>query len=718
MLQNIEYFQEFQVLHQAANDLPKQPNLGQVYQTAAAAALEALNCRHATIFILERPAGELTAQARAGKPSEAPEVKHFKWGEGLAGEVAKTGHSIAVRDTASDPRFVESVKPRSAPRSIILAPIKVEEEVLGVISADKDEIDGFTPHNLEILETLALDVGLAINLRRQQDRLQTLNEVGQTLTSGIRLQQDGVLRLIYEQAQKLTQTQNIYIALYEKETNTVHFKLVMEKGQQVDPQHHDRLASRQIKKTKRGKTEEVILTGKPMLHRTRAEEVAWYRQKGHREYVGEMSASHLAVPMILNQKVKGVIAIYDWEQEHAYDEQDIQVLSAMASQAAIALDNAALFNSLTEANQALERRVEALTALNEVGRTLTSGLRLTQDEILELIYQQARQLTGTQDMYIALYDETTQMIEFKLALEKGERAEIAAPRRADMGRRGKTEEVIFTKRPILHKTEQESEAWYKLPEHQEFIGRVPPTWLGVPMMIAEKVLGMIAIYDWEQEHAYDELHQQILSSMASQAAIALDNANLYYEVNQALANANQALERRVEALTALNEVGRTLTSGLRLTQDEILELIYQQARQLTGTQDMYIALYDETTQMIEFKLALEKGERAEIAAPRRADMGRRGKTEEVIFTKRPILHKTEQESEAWYKLPEHQEFTGSNLPSSWLGVPMMIAEKVLGMIAIYDWEQEHATMNYTSKFSPRWPARPPLHWIIQNFTSV
>ncbi|NIN68117.1 MAG: hypothetical protein GTO63_26100, partial [Anaerolineae bacterium] len=50
------------------------------------------------------------------------------------------------------------------------------------------------------------------------------------------------------------------------------------------------------------------------------------------------------------------------------------------------------------------------------------------------------------------------------------------------------------------------------------------------------------------EHAYDEFDLQVLTSMASPAAIALDNADLYYEVNQ-------ALERRVEALSALNEVG-------------------------------------------------------------------------------------------------------------------------------------------------------------------
>lgn len=1039
---------EFQTLHQAATKLAEQPALPEIYQTAVQSTLEALQCRHSTIFILDRKTGELAAMARVGQLPAAPEVRRFKLGEGLAGLVVETGQSILENDAASNERFIEGgVMPRSAPRSIILAPIKIEDKIIGVISADKDEIGGFTEHNQKILEMLALDVGIAINLRRQmrqigdqaqalaelnklaqqlvsieetpqedtrkllkqvaqsarqvlqadlielyeyrQDRkeyrlppvsagerrepsvpknkiyeddvvfqlihrksplyaenvridpiltapytierpdhsverfviregvrstaaiplrtgsevvglmfasyrqpqtfstgqrelielfanqaaiairnsrlfsetlrrrndlqvvdevskllmstldpveiprlllqqivhlfrvagaslwqvdraeqkvqclfslnhkgeeesfmnvlkgipfelgrgivgtvaesgkplmvnqvqveprwdrrvdeatgfatrailavplihkqetvgvieilnrldqtpfteedqtfltalvapaaialenarlyqhlerrveaLGALNEVGQQLTSGLRLKEDEILSLIYRQVRDLAHTQNVNIALYDEKTNTLTFKLVMERGRRVDIEQEKRFASRQIDKATVGKTEEIVLTGRAILHKTREETAGWYQKPGHRPYTtGDISASHLAVPMILGQKVKGVITIYDWDQEYAYDEQDKQVLSVIAGQAAIALENTHLFYDV---NQKLERQVQALSALNEVGQTLTSGLRLKEEEILELIYEQARKLTGTQDMYIALYDETTQMIQFKLAMEKGERVAIAPPRQVNMERKGKTEEVIFTKQPLLHRTEHESEDWYKLPGHQEFVGRVQPSYLGVPMIVGEKVLGVIAVYDWEREHAYDKLHLQVLSSMANQAAIALDNARLYYDVNQ-------KLERQVQALGILNEVGQTLTSGIRLTQDEILELIYKQVQHLTDAQDMYIALYDESTQTIRFSLATKEGQRVKIES-RQANMEQRGKTEEVIFNRQPLLHKTKEESEGWYKLPGRQEFVGYVAPS-WLGVPMIVGERVLGMIAVWDQKREYA----------------------------
>lgn len=861
---------EFQILHQAANKLAEQSVLQEIYQTAVQSTLEALQCRHSTIFILNKKAGELVAIARAGKLPDVLEIKHFKPGEGLAGEVAETGQPILVNDAAADERFIKAgIVPRSMSRSIVLAPIKIENEVVGVLSADKEEVNGFTPHQLELLETLALDVGIAINLHQQQDRLRaiaefqrdistilpirsqleqiyakmsglmdtssmfvalydedtdlihfplvyengqfiddeskfqghfyaprrlgerrgltewvirhqqpllvenfetwiveddeveldfrqnikccavvpalfrdkiigviglqnfdrpdvfdkadrdllltvagqaaialenaalyevlerrvqalsTLNQVGQTLTSGIRLKEDDILGLIYEQTRKLTQTQNIYVALYDETTDTVNFKLVMEKGRRIDIEQVERFAPRKLDPAKRGKTEEVIFTRQPILHRTRAAAAAWYKEPEHREYKGEISASHLAVPMVLGEQVKGVLAIYDWDQEYAYNKQDMQVLSAMASQAAIALDNASLYHDLAEANQALERRVEALSALNEVGQTLTSGLRLKEDEILRLIYQQVGHLAHTQNVNIVLYDEKTDTVNFKLVMERGQRVDIAreerfAPRKINKAKIGKTEQVILTGEPLLHRTRLETAGWYDAPDHRNYnvVGEISASHLAVPMVLERKVKGVIAVYDWDLEYAYDEQDMQVLSVIAGQAAIALDNANLYYEVNQ-------ALNRRVDALTALNKVSQTLTSGIRLREDEILALIYEQTRTLTVTQDMYIALYDDSTQMIEFKLSLEKGQPVEIAKPRKADMERRGKTEEVIFTKRSILHKTKRESEAWYELPEHAEFIGS-VALSWMGVPMILGERVLGVIATYDWERENA----------------------------
>ena len=152
-------------------------------------------------------------------------------------------------------------------------------------------------------------------------------------------------------------------------------------------------------------------------------------------------------------------------------------------------------------------------------------------------------------MYIALYDENSGDIRFPIATQKGKRTKYPT-RKADMKKRGKTEEIIFTRKPILHKTKKEAEKWYEQPGHEEKVGLIQPSWLGVPMMAGEKVLGVLAIYDLEQEYVYDEQDLQVFSSMASQAAIAILNSRLYSEA-RGEANAAKQLATLGTATAAL-----------------------------------------------------------------------------------------------------------------------------------------------------------------------
>jgi signal transduction histidine kinase len=288
----------------------------------------------------------------------------------------------------------------------------------------------------------------------------------------------------------------------------------------------------------------------------------------------------------------------------------------------------------------------------------------------------------TDNMYIALYDEATDTVRFGLAFVDGRRIDVTTeegwqPRKAGKGR---TEEIIRTKKPMFHATKSEAEAWYARPEHKEYLGTpfasrhgVPPTfasWFGVPMMAGKKVLGVIATYHPTLDYVYSSDDLEILQAMANQAAIALDNSHMFYNVNQ-----------RLEALVGF---GRAVTSGIRLREDEVLELIYTQASKLMDTDNMYIALYDETIDTVRFGLGMIDGKRVNIEAekgwePRRAGKGR---TEEIIRTKKPMLTTTKAEAEVWYAKSEHKEYWGRTF-ASWLGVPMMAGEKVLGVIATY-----------------------------------
>ncbi|NIN68116.1 MAG: GAF domain-containing protein, partial [Anaerolineae bacterium] len=218
----------------------------------------------------------------------------------------------------------------------------------------------------------------------------------------------------------------------------------------------------------------------------------------------------------------------------------------------------------------------------------------------------ARRLTGTQDMYIALYDDEAEMIRFGVVVTEGKR-ETYESRKVDMERRGKTEEIIFTRQPLLHRTQQEAEDWYALPGHQEFIGHISLSWLGVPMMVGERVLGVIALWDWEREHAYDELDEQVLASMASQAAIAIDSARLFE-------SARQIARQRQRRLELLQQISEKMAEA-SLDPDEVLELVAEGTNDVTSSDLTSIYRYDQEASSFTRGVRVSRGKDVEQIAP-------------------------------------------------------------------------------------------------------
>ncbi len=580
-----------------------------------------------------------------------------------------SGPFTVERPNLPDKRFVV----REGVLSSAALPLTAAGETVGVMFVNYRNRQDFAPDQREIIELFANQAATTIYNTRlfqqtkdQAQALMTLSQVAQRLVS-IQEAPESPRLLLEQIAQNAKAVLDadiveLYEYLPDKKTYQLPQVSVGEQRGPVVPKdkiYKDDAVFQLIHReeplyTKRMQ-DEPIFAGPYTVERT--------GQPTERYAIREELESVAAIPLRAEQETVGLMFV-NFRRPQAFTDEQKRLIELFANQAAVAIHNARLY-------QAAHRRAESMRVLNEIGQTLTSGIRLKQDKILELIYEQAKELTGAQDMYIALYDEGTGEIRFELAIEHDERVYYET-RKADMKERGRTEEIIFVKEPILHQTQMAAKAWYKQPEHKEFIGRVQPSYLGVPMVVGKKVLGVIAISDWEREYAYDEQDLQALSSMASQAAIALDNAMLYYEVNQ-------QLERRVQALAALNEVGQTLTSGIRLRQDEILELIHKQAGELMDTDNMYIALYDEPTDTVRFGLMMVEGKPTDMP-PRKAGKGR---TEYIIRNKEPILISTKAEAESWYDEPGREDYLGREMFGSWLGVPMVAGEKVLGVIAIY-----------------------------------
>jgi len=201
--------------------------------------------------------------------------------------------------------------------------------------------------------------------------------------------------------------------------------------------------------------------------------------------------------------------------------------------------------NLALTTRGLERRVQELDSLQIVGQALSASLRL--DQILSAIYDQVNKLMPADNFYVALYYPNENEVVFPIAIEDGQPVEWRSRRAGS----GLTEYILHSCEPLLITTNVLSKLELMGIEH---IGTPAESWLGVPMMTGKDPLGVIVVQSHTSTELYDNSHKDILVTIAAQAAIAIQNARLYEQTDE-------ALSRRVQEL---NSVLRTSAEGMLL----------------------------------------------------------------------------------------------------------------------------------------------------------
>jgi PAS domain S-box-containing protein len=209
----------------------------------------------------------------------------------------------------------------------------------------------------------------------------------------------------------------------------------------------------------------------------------------------------------------------------------------------------------------LLRRNQELAALNEIGHELSKLVEPA--EIAQLIHAMIGKVMDNRNLYVALYDEQREEVSFPAYTINGQ--PYHSPTRK-LGL-GLTEYVIRTKKPLYIPRDLEG-TLKRL--GLMLSGRSAQCWLAVPMMVGEKVVGVITIQDYEQPEAYDKGHKELLWTIASHAAIVVENARLYGAMKQhadrtALTNRiSQAVRRTLDVSEVFQTAVRELGTHLRV----------------------------------------------------------------------------------------------------------------------------------------------------------
>src|SRR6266540_436466 len=251
------------------------------------------------------------------------------------------------------------------------------------------------------------------------------------------------------------------------------------------------------------------------------------------------------------------LQVLDESEQRAWSQDEQLLVKQVADQLSLALENARLF-------QETQTRAEELSVLNEMGRELSTNLDTT--SIAEIVYRYTSRLMDTSNFFVSLYDQKNEEKSYPLVFEDGQRVQLSPGK---LGNLGFSDYIIRHKKAVF--------APNNVLKHMELLGiefvalnqddTPSQSWLGVPLMIGDRVLGLISVQSVQKPNLYNEHNRDILTTIASQAAIAIENARLFREA-----------QRRAQETTILAEVGREISVTLDL--ETVLAKIATYARDL------------------------------------------------------------------------------------------------------------------------------------------
>lgn len=226
------------------------------------------------------------------------------------------------------------------------------------------------------------------------------------------------------------------------------------------------------------------------------------------------------IPLISKGKRLGVISIGEvrsWERE-PFQRGKLNLLQTIATPISGLVQNALLY-------QALHRQTEHLEVLNRVATVISSTLEL--DQLLEIIYEQLSKVIPSDTYFVSLYDPEELALDVRVLIDNGERF---PPATLPLGQ-GLASWVIQNQKPLLIR--HLSSEWDSLPVKPVKLGqdKMSESWLGVPMVLGDHVIGLLAIASYTP-HAFEDEDVGLLSNVALQASLAVDNARHHAEVEE------------------------------------------------------------------------------------------------------------------------------------------------------------------------------------------
>ncbi|MEO8305832.1 MAG: GAF domain-containing protein [Betaproteobacteria bacterium] len=433
-------------------------------------------------------------------------------------------------------------------KSSLWVPLVAGDQARGLINlVDMEREHAFSESDVRLLQTLANSMSVALENARLFDETQRLlketndraaelaiiNGVQQGLANKLEVQ--AIYELVGDKLRELFDSQGITIISVDPERDNRHYHYLLERGQRFE------VPDGPITPMLR----HLLHTGKPFLVNENLEARLAAIGVPLMTVPGTAPTKCLVrVPILSGERVIGIIGLDNVDREHAFDDAALRLLTTLSGSMSMALEGARLFEQTRLLLEQTEQRAGELATINSMGQALAARIDL--HELIHMIGERMRETFRADIVYVALLDPATNMINFPYVY--GDELEPLA-----LGE-GLTGTIIETGQALLinEGMDQKSTAL-----GATRVGIDAKSYLGVPIVVRGKAIGVISVQSTHQEGRFTAADQSLLTTIATGVGVAIRNAQLFQEAKEARAAAEGANEAKSSFLATMSHEIRT-----------------------------------------------------------------------------------------------------------------------------------------------------------------
>ncbi|MGI4790706.1 MAG: GAF domain-containing protein [Janthinobacterium lividum] len=641
-------------LHEVVGAVARQTDPRTTLSVIAEKARVLTNAASAAVSLLNASRTLLDFAAVAGIDAAQIVGQTVRVEDALAGRTALTGelylvhHPDAAADQTNSADLIVAVG--VGVRSAVVVPIYLDGNPSGALTIlNRTDGDAFSGSDLLCLQTLASLAAQALRTdelkrlaaQKQQER-DILFRAAQTTSSSLNVQEvlGSVLSTVVG---SMEMTAGAVFLLNDERTRLY---IGAERGLGEEDQ------DRQLPADGSGLAARALASGQPLrLNDVLADSTDDPPLPGMR--------SLLLAPMVARSVAEGMLVVGS-RQPGAYSDADASLLSAVASQAAVALENAWLYEDAT-------RRAQEAAALYELSQAVGATLNL--NRVIHFVADSVLSLLHVDKFALFLYDSTANCLEIKVSRNiRRETAQTMKPKAGE----GIAGWVLEFETPTAVQDVSADHRNRSCPIDGEGVTSL----VSVPLQSGDQVIGVLHAMS-SRRRLFTVGEMELLYTIANQVGAAIANARMYEDARQKSEEIRKGVRRIARAL------------GSSLDGQQTAQTIADLALEMTGTDRGLLFAFDSQGNLSAQAASNFKSALAALPIISLADSGRGPETATAFVARRGRSLTIEDfAKDMRFVLPS---FAARERITGYLGVPLKLGKEILGVLEVYTREPRRFT---------------------------